>query len=180
MNATVAAPTGNQFGVLLAIFLVITFATVVVYWNHERRMDRNEDTLVVHDEQLATLAYQMAALLEYLGIDIPPAVEDDSPAAEEAHVDQAATERDMGDRATAPGDDAKTDEIPIVQPDTEPMAVVNPTPAVQARRDAAWDEQRSSPVPRYDSDEAKARKAAWVEAELEKIRARIDAAQEAL
>jgi uncharacterized membrane protein len=39
MTATVAAPQGNQFGVLLAIFLVIAFTTCVVLWVHERRWD---------------------------------------------------------------------------------------------------------------------------------------------
>jgi len=78
MNAaTVAAPQGNQFGVLLAIFLVITFTTVVVYWNHERRMDRNEALV---DEQLATLAGRIQSLADFLGVDINDA-QDDSPEA---------------------------------------------------------------------------------------------------
>lgn len=108
-TATVAAPTGNQFGVLLAIFLVITFVTCVVLWVHEQRSDKQGGTIAEHTEQLATLAYQMPALLEFLGIEIPEPAADDSPEAE-----------------SQPGDDAKTDEFPVAPPtvpDGMPLAV---------------------------------------------------------
>jgi uncharacterized membrane protein len=80
VTATVAAPTGNQFGVLLAIFLVITFATVVVLWVHERRWDRHEAELAVHHEQLATLAGRLQSIADFLQVDVHDA-RDDSPAA---------------------------------------------------------------------------------------------------
>jgi uncharacterized membrane protein len=80
MTATVAAPTGDQFGVLLAIFLVIGLATVVVLWVHERRWDRHEAEIAVHHEQLATLAGRIQSLADFLGVDVHDA-RDDSPAA---------------------------------------------------------------------------------------------------
>jgi uncharacterized membrane protein len=76
MTATVAAPTGDQFGVLLAIFLVITFATVVVLWVHERRWDRHEAEIAIHHEQLATLAGRIQSLADFLGVDVHDARDD--------------------------------------------------------------------------------------------------------
>lgn len=54
--------------------------------------------------------------------------------------------------------DADTDEIPVVQPDTEPLPVTRTTDAVAARRAAAWDDpqRRPSPAPRDQEIE-------WVE-----------------
>jgi hypothetical protein len=105
MTATVAPPTGNQFGVLLVIFLVITFATVVVLWVHERRWDRHDDELAVHHEQLATLAGRVQSLADWLGVDVHDA-RDDSPAAL-AEVDDAPTLPEMpalpGPADTTPG-----------------------------------------------------------------------------
>jgi hypothetical protein len=104
MTATVAAPTGNQFGVLLAIFLVLTFATVVVLWVHERRWDRHDDELAAHHEQLATLAGRLQSIADFLGVDVHDA-RDDSPAALA---------------------DADTEEFPIAPPtvpDGMPLAV---------------------------------------------------------
>jgi hypothetical protein len=78
----------------------------------------------------------------------------------EQHEDRiAGLEKWRAEQFGGPGEVAElsddTDEFPAL-PATEPMAVVNPTPAVQARRDAAWDAQRPSPVPRGKSAE-------WVE-----------------
>jgi hypothetical protein len=104
MTATVAAPTSNHFGVLLAIFLVITFATVVVLWIHERRWDAHEHELAIHHEQLATLAGRLQSLTDFLGVDVHDA-RDDSPAALA---------------------DADTEEFPIAPPtvpDGIPLAV---------------------------------------------------------
>jgi uncharacterized membrane protein len=104
MTATVAAPTGNQFGVLLAIFLVLAFTTCVVLWVHERRWDRHDDELAVHHEQLATLAGRLQSLADFLGVDVHDA-RDDSPAALA---------------------DADTEEFPIAPPtvpDGIPLAV---------------------------------------------------------
>jgi hypothetical protein len=84
-TATVAQPSGNQFAVLLCMFLLVSFITCVVLWIHERRSDKQGDKIAEHTEQLATLAYQMPALLEYLGVEIPPAVVDDSPEAEDVN-----------------------------------------------------------------------------------------------
>jgi len=121
MNAaTVAAPQGNQFGVLLAIFLVITFTTVVVYWNHERRMDRNEALV---DAQLATLAGRIQSLADFLEVDINDAI-DDSP------------------QALAEEPDTEEFEIaPATVPDGMPLAVqsvlLRPSP-VPRGKSAEW------------------------------------------
>jgi uncharacterized membrane protein len=108
MTATVAAPTSNQFGVLLAIFLVLAFTTCVVLWVHERRWDRHDDELAIHHEQLATLAGRLQSLADFLGVDVHDA-RDDSPAA------LAMTE-----------DETPTEEFPIAPPtvpDGIPLAV---------------------------------------------------------
>jgi uncharacterized membrane protein len=88
MTATVAAPTGDQFGVLLAIFLVITFATVVVLWVHERRWDRHEAEIAIHHEQLATLAGRIQSLADHLGVDVHDARDDSPQALEEADTEE--------------------------------------------------------------------------------------------
>jgi hypothetical protein len=123
MTATVAAPTGDQFGVLLAIFLVITFATVVVLWVHEQRWDRHEAEIAVHHEHLATLAGRIQSLADFLHVDVHDE-RDDSPTALEE-------------------DDAPTEEFPAI-PATEPSGIPL---AVQSAL------LRPSPVPRGKSAE---------------------------
>jgi uncharacterized membrane protein len=127
MTATVAAPTGDQFGVLLAIFLVITFATVVVLWVHERRWDRHEAEIAVHHEQLDTLAGRIQSLADFLGVDVHDA-RDDSPQA------LAMEEEDVFPMP----DDAPTEEFPAL-PATVPDGI-----AIQVQSALL----RPSPVPR--------------------------------
>jgi uncharacterized membrane protein len=150
MTATVAAPTGDQFGVLLAIFLVITFATVVVLWVHERRWDRHEAEIAVHHEQLATLAGRIQSLADHLGVDVHDA-RDDSPQA-------LAMEED----------DVKPDEMPTGPIEIAPDTVPDGMPlAVQS----ALIERRPSPAPRElmsleTAETQRANRAAFVEEQL--------------
>src|SRR4051794_25051272 len=82
MTATVASPSGNAYAVLLALFTVTTFITVVVLWMHEKRWDRHGDTLDEHAEQLALLAGRIQSLADFLDVEITDPV-DDSPEAVE-------------------------------------------------------------------------------------------------
>jgi uncharacterized membrane protein len=128
MTATVAAPTGNQFGVLLIIFLILAFTTCVVLWIHERRWDRHEEELAVHHEQLATLAGRLQSLADFLGVDVHDA-RDDSPAAL-AEVDDAPTLPEM---PALPGPATVPDGIAIqVQ-----SALLRPSP-VPRGKSAEW------------------------------------------
>lgn len=144
-TATVAPPDGNQFAVLLAMFLLVALITVVVLWMHERRWDAHDDKLTGHDEQLATLAGRIQSLTDFLGVDVHDAV-DDSPA--------------------AMAEEPDTDEFPAV-PATEPSGIpIQVHSALIAR---------PSPVPRdlagefpspFDSAERKAKRAADIEERL--------------
>ena len=125
-TATVAPVSGNQLAVLLVLAGLAVLAICAVLYQHERIDDRHGTTLAEHAEQLATLAYQMPALLEHLGIEIPAPEVDDSPAAME------------------PGDDAKTDEFPAL-PATEPSGIPLQVHAALI--------ERPSPVPRGKSAE---------------------------
>jgi hypothetical protein len=165
MTATVAPPTGDQFGVLLAIFLVITFATVVVLWVHEWRWDRHEAEIAIHHEHLETLAGRIQSLADFLGVDVHDA-RDDSPQAlaEALPPGQIAGSPCTGtDRLAPPGGDRilrgqpddDTEEFPAI-PATEPSGIPL---AVQSAL------LRPSPVPRGKSAE-------WVEEALEELRAR--------
>jgi hypothetical protein len=100
--ATVSA--SGQADIAVAMIVVITFATVVVLWVHERRWDRHEAELAVHHEQLATLAGRLQSIADFLQVDVHDA-RDDSPAALA---------------------DADTEEFPIAPPtvpDGIPLAV---------------------------------------------------------
>ena len=121
-TATVAAPTGNQFGIILAIFLVITFTTCVVLWVHEHRWDRHDDKIAAHAEQLATLYGRVQALADFLEVDINDA-QDDSP------------EALAGDEPTE-----EFPALPETVPDGMPLAVQ--TALIEARPNGAdWVEQ---------------------------------------
>jgi uncharacterized membrane protein len=115
MTATVAAPTGNQFGVLLIIFLVLAFTTCVVLWVHERRWDRHDDELAIHHEQLATLAGRVQSIADWLGVDVHDA-RDDSPATLA---------------------DADTEEFPIAPP-TEPSGIPLQVQSALLGKSAEW------------------------------------------
>ena len=124
-TATVAPVSGNQLAVLLVLAGLAVLAICAVLYQHERIDDKQGDTIAEHTEQLATLAYQMPALLEWLGIEIPAPEVDDSPAA-------------------LAGDDAKTDEFPAL-PATEPSGIPLQVHAALI--------ERPSPVPRRKSAE---------------------------
>jgi uncharacterized membrane protein len=120
MTATVAAPTSNQFGVLLAIFLVLAFTTCVVLWVHERRWDRHDDELAVHHEQLATLAGRLQSIADFLDVDVHDA-RDDSPGAE-----SRTREAESKVAFELPPDETPTEEFPVAPatvPDGIPLAV---------------------------------------------------------
>lgn len=151
--AAVAPVSSNQTAIWVVIAIVATFAIGAVLYQHERRADRHGNTLAEHTEQLATLAYQMPALLDWLRIEIPAPEVDDSPAAEDVATYKSAEEIHRFE----PDDDAKTDEFPACPP-TQPDGI-----AIQVQ--SALIEQRPSPVPRGKSAE-------WVEDAIEAMRAR--------
>jgi hypothetical protein len=171
-TATVAPFSGNAYAVLLAMFLVISAITCVGWWVFERRNDKRDEKDEVRDEQLATLAYQMPALLEYLGIEIPPPVVDDSPEAEEEHaagptgsspLDGPLTPVRASDDSIPP-DDAKTEEFPAV-PSTVPDGIAI---QVQSALIEARDLSSEFPHP-VDSAERKALNAADIEERLKQF-----------
>jgi hypothetical protein len=163
-TATVAQPSGNQFAVLLVMFLLVSAITCVALWVHEQRWDAHDEQIGTHDEQLATLAYQMPALLEYLGIDIPPAVVDDSPAAEEQNAPEAAAAQVNVEEQ--PGDDAKTDEIPVCPPTQPDGIAIQVQSALIERPTRDLSDEFPHPV---DSDERKAKNAADIEERLKQF-----------
>lgn len=151
MTATVAPPNGNGFAVLLCMFLLVSAITCLVLWIHERRWDQHDETLHGeggHDEQLAGLAYRLESLLEYLGLEIPEPVEDDSPAAESVKPDEM-----------------PTDEIPIAPPTVpDGMPLVVQSALIEARD---LSDEKPHPV---DSAERKAMNAADIEERLKQFR----------
>jgi uncharacterized membrane protein len=158
MTATVATPNGNQFGVLLAIFLIVAFTTCVVLWVHERRWDQHDAELRQHAQQLATLAGRIQSLADFLEVEINDAV-DDSPEALQVY----------GGLAEVDKADVDTEEFPAAPatvPDGMPLAV-----------QSALIEARPSPVPRDltaefpapESDSTKAKRAAWVDEQMAKF-----------
>jgi hypothetical protein len=156
MTATVAAPTGDQFGVLLAIFLVITFATVVVLWVHERRWDRHEAEIAIHHEQLDTLAGRIQSLADFLGVDVHDA-RDDSPTAEEQNAAMEAS-------AQVSLEEQDTEEFPAL-PATVPDGI-----AIQVQSALL----RPSPVPRElmtpdVAEKQRTQRAEWVEEQMSKF-----------
>jgi len=178
MTATVAAPTGNQYGVLLAIFLTITFTTCVVLWVHEHRWDRHDDKIAAHAKQLATLYGRVQALADFLDVDINDPI-DDSPEALAGGDEEVETPRAEGrvfpctvtDELALPGgmtslqpDDAATDEFPALPatvPDGMPLAVQ--TALIEARD---LSDEKPHPV---DSPERKAKTAADIEERLKRF-----------
>jgi len=160
VTATVAPPNGNGFAVLLCMFLIVSAITCVVLWIHERRWDQHDETLHGeggHDEQLATLTYELGSLKDFLRVDIPKPAVDDSPVAEALQVYG-------GLAATDKPDEMPTDEIPIAPPtvpDGMPLAVQ--TALIEARD---LSDERPHPV---DSAERKAKNAADIEEALKRF-----------
>ena len=177
-TATVAPATVTQFAVLLAMTLLIGFIFGVILWRNEGHDDKQDDKLNGHDEQLARLTYRLESLLEYLGLEVPEPVEDDSPAAEALQVygGLAATDKPDDDSPAAEllttntvtsklvPDEYPTDEIPTAPPtvpDGMPLAVQS---ALIEARDLS--DERPHPV---DSAERKAKNAADIEEALKRF-----------
>jgi hypothetical protein len=154
--ATVAQPNGNGFAVLLVMFLLISFITVVCLWTHERRWDAHERELAANAEQLAGLDYRLESLLEFLGVEVPEPVEDDSPAAE--------TLKSVDNNSRFEPDETPTDEFPAV-PATEPSGIpLQVHGALIEARDLS--DEFPHPV---DSVERKAKNAADIEERLKRF-----------
>jgi hypothetical protein len=107
-----------QADIAVTMIVVISFTTCVVLWVHERRWDRNDETLHGdggHDEQLATLAGRVQSIADFLQVDVHDA-RDDSPAALQVY--GGLTELDKADDASA------LPEMPALPgPATEPSGI---------------------------------------------------------
>jgi hypothetical protein len=179
----VAVSVGFAATFVLGVILVVILARLLNDADaHRLAIAGHGGKLANHDQQLAKLSGELAALIEYLNVevhleDVPAdwAEQEGWPTGGAGAADQATPARLRRDSAHPAGDSSvteeppATDEMPVVKrprpepPPTQPQAVVDMTPAVEARRSEAWDRDLAA------EHERQARRDEWVEDALKRF-----------